>query len=442
MKNSTSLFFGASFLVFCSAASSQLPIVNHERGSLGAEVGSPSGGELHIDQFEDRAIIHWDSFSIGKNNRVIFNQEQHQAVLNRVLGEGLSDLQGVLEAGGTVWLINPNGGLIGKDARISTQSFLASTLDIPDDSAFLNPATTTFSFEGDSEATIASQGRIEALGGDVILVARQVSNQGELHAHEGGVLLAAGNEVEITMLPSHSSNPRIAVRSTLMPPADATGVNHEGIIQAAQAELAAAGGNIYSFAVNVSGNIEAYGYGGHQDASITLATEGGKINIASSAELVADAGYIGVDADSGQVSIDGRLSVQASEPANWGAIYVRAEHIDVLGNSELNASNEGGEAGRIDLSRARVHSDGHVTVHHGATITADGNDGYISVDATNIALAGTIRSADGWVDLHSPNIQAAEASIQARSLGLSNLHSVDISGSNNAISELFLGAGG
>src|SRR5690606_7628341 len=101
---------------------------------------------------------------------------------------------------------------------------------------------------------------------------------------------AAGNEAEIRMLPSHSSNPRIAVRSTLMPPAHATGGRHEWRIQAAQAESGAAGGNIYSCAINVGGNIEEHGNGGHQDASITLATEGGKINIASSAELVAGAG--------------------------------------------------------------------------------------------------------------------------------------------------------
>lgn len=442
MKNSTTFgrFFVACLLFASSTATSQLPVVNLDKAPSGASVGVPSGNKLYIDQLEDRAIIHWDSFSIGKGNQVIFNQAQHQAVLNRVLGDGRSDLEGVLEAGGTVWLINPNGVLIGKDARIATQSFLASTLDIPSDSAFLAPDTAHFTFMGESSASIINQGKVEARGGDVVLIARHVNNQGELHAQEGGVLLAAGNEVEITMLPSHPLNSRIAVKSTL-PSTGAVGVNHEGIIQAAQAEIAAAGGNVYSFAVNVGGSVKAHGNGSSEDASITLASEGGKIRIVNNAQLIADAGYITVDADQGQISIDGELDVRSSVAADWGQIYIRAEHIDVLGNSRLDASNGSGEAGSIELSRARHDTDSRVRVHKGAVITADGNDGYLSVDASSVSLAGTIRADNGWLSLHAGNIQSAGASIQTGAMALYGVQSADISGPNNSIRELHLAAG-
>jgi hypothetical protein len=63
--------------------------------------------------------------------------------------------------------INPNGVLVGPGANINCNSFTASTLDIPDN-IFMQGGTLTFS--GDSSAKITNLGKIEALGGDVVLI--------------------------------------------------------------------------------------------------------------------------------------------------------------------------------------------------------------------------------------------------------------------------------
>src|SRR5690554_743201 len=240
---------GGALILYSSTTLSQLPIVS-DRTPTGATVGTASGHELIVNQTEDRAIVDWTEFSIGEGYTVRFNQLKNQAILNRVTGSGKSQLLGDLKADGAVWLINPNGVLIGSSGRIDTRSFVASTLPVTDEQFLNNPDT--INLEGASTAGIENLEHITTTGGDIILVARQVSNAGELKAPDGAVRLAAGNEVELTFV--RGDQPGIAVRSTHTGSAP-VGVDHEGVIEAAHVELAAAGGNIYGMAVNVTGNI-------------------------------------------------------------------------------------------------------------------------------------------------------------------------------------------
>src|SRR3546814_20299973 len=65
---------------------------------------------MTITQASDRAIVNWQSFSIGDGNRVDIRQPDARSVLpNRVTGETTSTISGSLNANGPVFLINPNG---------------------------------------------------------------------------------------------------------------------------------------------------------------------------------------------------------------------------------------------------------------------------------------------------------------------------------------------
>ncbi len=67
------------------------------------------------------AIIDWESFSISQDERVRFQQTGVDSyVLNRVVGSESSALFGTLQSNGAVYLINPNGILIGPNALIET----------------------------------------------------------------------------------------------------------------------------------------------------------------------------------------------------------------------------------------------------------------------------------------------------------------------------------
>ena len=80
---------------------------------------SSAGSRLTVNQTSARAIINWTDFSIGQGASVQFNNGSG-ATLNRVTGQNASSLNGALGATGSVYLINPNGVVIGKTGVINT----------------------------------------------------------------------------------------------------------------------------------------------------------------------------------------------------------------------------------------------------------------------------------------------------------------------------------
>ena len=89
-----------------------------------------TGNTLNILQTTGKAIINWNSFNIGSNATVNFAQPNSSSVaLNRVLGSDPSSIFGHLNANGQVFLINPNGVLFGKGARVDVGGLVASTLN-------------------------------------------------------------------------------------------------------------------------------------------------------------------------------------------------------------------------------------------------------------------------------------------------------------------------
>lgn len=163
----------------------------------GAEVVSGScelrhcGSRLEIHT-SDRAIINWEEFSIHAGEVTRFVQPSAQsATLNRV-ANGVSHIDGLLEASGKVYLFNPQGIVIGKSGEVITSGFIATTLEL-DNGQFLQGGD--LRFKGNSMSTIVNMGKIKALGGDVILLARAVQSGGTIEAPEGMVGIAAAREV-------------------------------------------------------------------------------------------------------------------------------------------------------------------------------------------------------------------------------------------------------
>lgn len=97
-----------------------------------AKIGG-SGTELTVNQISDKTIINWGGYSIDAAELVRYLQPGAGSVsLNRVTGGDPSLILGQLLANGQVFLINPNGVIFGKEARVNTAGLLATTLDIAD----------------------------------------------------------------------------------------------------------------------------------------------------------------------------------------------------------------------------------------------------------------------------------------------------------------------
>ena len=154
----------------------------------------------------DRAIINWRDFSIAGGEITRFIQPTAtSAVLNRVIGNNPSAIYGALQSNGRVYLVNQNGIFIGPSASIDVKSLVASTLNITDNDFKAG----RINFNGGPLAgRIENQGAIRTpAGGSIYLIAPDVTNSGVLHAPNGDILLAAGQQVSLV----ESTTPEIAV---------------------------------------------------------------------------------------------------------------------------------------------------------------------------------------------------------------------------------------
>ena len=146
-----------------------------------------SGANTLITQTSNKAIINWQDFSVASGATVQFNQPGTSAItLNRVTGAGVSAIDGAIRSNGQVWLLNPNGILIGNGASINVGSLLATTSDIANQDFLAG----RYNFSGGNGA-IANSGAIQASsGGSVVLSAPNVTNRGLIRARAGHVVLA------------------------------------------------------------------------------------------------------------------------------------------------------------------------------------------------------------------------------------------------------------
>src|SRR5215510_9359753 len=156
---------------------------------------SQSGSVTNVNQSTNKAIINWQSFSIGAKETVNFNQPGSSSVtLNRVIGNETSVISGALNANGQVFLVNSAGVLFSKGAQVNVGGLVASTLDISNSDFMAGK----YRFSGTSAASVVNQGNIRAHGGGYIaLLGRIVSNDGVINARLGTVAMASGEKITL-----------------------------------------------------------------------------------------------------------------------------------------------------------------------------------------------------------------------------------------------------
>ncbi len=253
-------------------------------GSIGGNAGA-----LTIDQATSRGVIEWSSFSIGGGNRVTFNNGAG-ATLNRVTGGDPSAIYGTLSATGSVYLINPQGILIGPSGVVSTGGrFVASTLDTCT-CGFMKGHPLTF--KGNSNASIINLGTVGSTGGDVMLISsNSIVNAGRISAPHGTAEMAVGQKV---LLQDSSTGRQVFVQS-----GSGGNIENAGPVDAAQISLQAADGNIFALA------------GEHTTLRATgTATRGGHVWLVADTGAVALGGTIeakNADGSGGTVDTHGAL---------------------------------------------------------------------------------------------------------------------------------------
>lgn len=294
-------------------------------------IRTPGANSMLINQGSDRAVVNWNSFSIGAGASVDIRQPgRDSAILNRVTGSATSNIHGSLTATGQVFVVNPNGIVIGADGRIQTGGgFVASTLDISNRD--FNEGRLIFRGDG-SSAGVSNAGTIRVeRGGYAALIGGRVSNSGTINVPLGRVGMAAGERVTLDL--SGDGFLMVAVPSQDDGNEQAL-IENSGHISADGGRIemkAATARNAARNAINLSGVAEARSVS-VRNGAIVLGGGGG-----------------------GTVRVSGRVSTRAAPP-----------RIDLTLNSSERPPRQTG--GQIDVTGARI-------LLTGARVDASGDGG-------------------------------------------------------------------
>ncbi|EDE6687178.1 filamentous hemagglutinin N-terminal domain-containing protein [Salmonella enterica subsp. enterica serovar Apeyeme] len=400
---------------------------------------STSGNQMTIHQQTQNMATNWHSFDIGQNNTVQFVQPDSSSVaLNRVTGASGSQIMGTLKANGQVFILNPNGVLFGKDARVNVAGLVASTKNI--NTADFMKGQYTLSGEGNPGAQVINQGSLTTTkGGYIVLAADQVKNSGTITTPSGKTVLAAGKTVTLQL--DNGGLTSVSVDGSVVNAL----VDNRGLISATNGQvfLTARGKDILlNTVVNNSGTIEAKG----------LESRGG--------EIVLNGGDSGVVNQTGQLLAD-------SHAGPGGKITVEGQNIHLAANSRTSATGKtgggevyvgGGWQGKDSHIRnaSKVVMDKTATVDVSATDAGNGgtavlwSDDYTNFRGAILAKGGALSGDGGRVETSShKNLQAfgdVDTSASAGRGGEWLLDPLDVTivsgDANTGVTESGKGAGG
>jgi filamentous hemagglutinin family protein len=363
----------ATGLLVCSVPAWALPMGN-ELVAGQASVSSSNAGQMQIQQNSQQAIINWQGFSIAPNEAVTIQQPNAQAaLLNRVLGQDASQIQGQLNANGQVYLVNPNGVIFSKTAQVDVGGLVASTHNITN-ADFMN-GNQHFTQDGATGA-VENHGTINTPeGGVVALIGESVTNTGNINTPKGTTALAAGKTVDLDF----QGNGLVEVK--VSEAALNAQIKNQGAIQADGGRViltAKAAGQLIDTVINQQGVVRAQSL------------------VARNGEIILDGG------NSGIVQVSGILDVDAkANNSTGGKIGVTGDQIHVQNGAILSASGDAG-GGTIVIGDKQTTS--QTTIEQGASISAQTQDhgtaGTIDVFAN--MNNGTLNVA-GKLDASAPN---------------------------------------
>lgn len=369
-----------------------MPVMGNPTGGVvvngNVQFHNPNANTLQINQSSNLAIIDWQDFSIGVGETTQFVQPSASAtVLNRVVTGNPSAIYGSLLANGNVFVVNPNGIVVGAGGVIDVGgSFVASTLDISNND-FLSGGPNRF--YGDSQTGITNFGTISSRNGDVILMGGFVDNQGQIGALNGAVALSSGGDI----LVSESGGSTITIQGGS--DYNGIGINNDGEIRGSSAELKAHG-NVYALAINNGGAVRANG-ASRSNGRVRLSASGSSSNInlgdnsSLSARSGANGGDVVVDAGSeGNVSLGGSIEVEGQ--TRGGTVSVIGRNVDQRAGSVISADGM--------VNAGSIAFDGVETTTVSGTLTSEGtfgDGGFVDVKASEVSLSSTASvSVDGY----------------------------------------------
>ncbi|QWD83998.1 filamentous hemagglutinin N-terminal domain-containing protein [Polynucleobacter sp. MWH-P3-07-1] len=371
-----------------------------------ASTSTPQSAVMNVNQTSQRAVINWNSFNVGSNATVNFNQPNAQAViLNRVTSGSASVINGAINANGQVILINSSGVTFGRGAEVNAPGVVASTLNLAD-KEFMAGNNTYF---GDGTGKIVNKGTITstAEGGYIALLAPEVRNQGFLIAQKDStVAIGAGKQITLNFqgqalislrVDQGIYNAMIQNKHAIEAPSGlvimaagdanqlmASVINNTGTISASS--IVKNGGviEIVAATLNQAGNISSNGAGAN--------STGGQINLVGN-----------------NITLASNSTTSATGVRGGGQVNIGLGNTAVTGGSQVNVASPSAlsiaQAQAVSANNAALASQNNtmaqtVTIQSGAVVntsaTQAGNGGIISIwSQVKTSVAGILQAMGG-----------------------------------------------
>lgn len=399
-------------LAFAPAAALALPQGEQLAGGT-AGVSRPDAATLTIRQSTPRAILNWQSFDIAAGEKVSVVQPSADAVLlNRVLGNEYSLIEGSLRANGRVFLVNPSGIVFGESAQVNVGGLVASSLGIRNEDFMAG----SYRFQGDtSPGEVLNSGHIAAAeGGAVALLGARVGNDGTIEARLGTVMLAGGSDLTLDFAGNGLLKIKVDAGAV-----DALAYNG-GLLRADGGVVlmtASAADRLAQAVVNNQGVIEAR----------SVDERGGEIGLLATGEQSRTEVGGTLDATTGDeataliVTQGGTLALQPGVVVDAGVAglwQLEADHLEV-GETEAEAISASlNAANHVNLIARGNARPGTLKVRHALQWE---NDARLRLAASgDIELGATLQAPDGVLELDTPGTIAASASLQLGRFVLEN----------------------
>jgi len=210
----------------------------------GANEPVANGRTITIQQTESQAVLHWETFNIGRRTNVYFDQKAGGVdsgkwiAFNKIFDPSgkPSQILGSIRADGQVYILNQNGIVFGSGSQVNARGLVASALPINDaliergllnqeagnpqfllsalpQGSFVPPTALTPSGKPgnvmvDVGARLFAPVSAEGSGGRIILAGANVDNRGTISTPSGQTILAAGRQVGFDAHPSNDPSLR------------------------------------------------------------------------------------------------------------------------------------------------------------------------------------------------------------------------------------------
>ena len=366
---------------------------------------SQAGAVMTVKQTSDKAVLQWQSFNVGAQAKVQFEQPSaHSVTLNRVQDSNPSQIFGQIKANGAVFLQNPNGVYFAPGSSVDVGSLLATTHSISDADFWAG----RYQFDrAGALGTIINHGQLNSrLGGYIALLAPEVRNQGVVVARGGSIVLAAGETYQLQFEANDT------LTNILVSPATVAAFVENGnavmapgglVILSAQAANAIQGG-----VVNNTGSIQATG----------LVNDGGVVRLVAS-HSISHSGNINADAAPNVAGHGGRIDIIASLDNSESTLQVH-------GVLSAKGGDLGGNGGFIETSGSHVQIAETTRI---ATNAPRGTGGTWLIDPTDFSVGGTGSDMSGAT--LGANLNSGSVTIMSSSGGTGTSGNINI---NDAVS--------